>query len=43
MESIYVITRSQGGMESIAKRFNMKSFELAADCGYQKIYLARLK
>jgi hypothetical protein len=43
MGSIYVIARNQGGMESIAKRFNMKSYELAADCGYQKIYLAKLK
>ena len=43
IESIYVVTRSQGGMESIAKRFNMKSYELSADFGYQKIYLAKLK
>ncbi|MFA6291471.1 MAG: hypothetical protein WC637_06795 [Victivallales bacterium] len=41
--SIYVITRSQGGMESIAKRFDIKSYELSADCGFQKIYLAKLK
>ncbi|MFZ2656186.1 MAG: hypothetical protein WAX69_14740 [Victivallales bacterium] len=43
MESIYVITRGTGGMESIAGRFNIKSFELAADCGFQKIYKAKLK
>lgn len=43
LESIYVITRNSGEMESISKRFNMKSYELAADCGYQKIYLAKLK
>jgi hypothetical protein len=43
LESIYVITRSQGEMEAIAKRFNMKSYELVADCGYQKIYLSKLR
>ncbi len=42
IESIYVIARSQDEMESIAKRFNLKSYELAADCGYQKIYRANL-
>jgi len=41
--SIHVITLGDSRMESIAERFNMKSYELAADCGYQKIYLARLK
>jgi hypothetical protein len=43
IESIYVISRSQDEMESIAKRFNLKSYELAADCGYQKIYLVKLQ
>ncbi len=42
-ESIHVITRTQGEMESIAERFNIKSYELTSDCGYQKIYLAKLK
>lgn len=41
--SAYVIARSTGEMESVAKRFNILSFEPAADCGYQKIFKARLK
>ncbi len=40
-ESIYVIARSQGEMEAIAKRFHMKSYERIASFGYQEIYLAK--
>lgn len=43
VESIYVITRNSIEMDSISKRFNIKSYELTADCGYQKIYLAKQK
>jgi len=43
IESIFVITRGKGEMESISRRFNMKSYEPVADCGYQKIYKAKLK
>jgi hypothetical protein len=42
IESIYVITRSPGEMEAIAKRFHMKSYERIANLGYQEIYLAKL-
>ena len=43
IESVYVIARNRSEMESTGKRFSIKSYELTADCGYQKIYLARLK
>ncbi|HBC89172.1 MAG TPA: hypothetical protein DCZ94_19710 [Lentisphaeria bacterium] len=42
-EKILVITRDDEGMVSISKRFNMKSFELVEDCGFQKIYEAKLR
>jgi len=41
--AILVVARSSSDMETIARRFSMGSFEQVADCGYQKIFLARLR